>query len=135
VSNALYPKAKAAMLSGAVDLLTSTVRIQMFGTDAVYDATDEFLSDVVGTDWGSPVTINTKDVTSGEFTGTNGAFNIPEGAEIAALIIYIDTGVASTSRLLAWIDTKSDTSAFVFTSTGQPVQPYWNDDPYFSIGG
>lgn len=134
MANATYPKAKEAMLSGNVDLLSSTIKIQMLGTDGVYDATDTFLSDLVGTKLGAPATIGSKDVALGKFTGVNGTVSVPESQWVAAAVIYIDTGSSATSRLLAWIDTKSDTTAFSFISTGQPVQPVWND-PYFSIGG
>lgn len=134
MANEVYPKAKEAMLSGNVDVLTGTVRIQMFDDDVVYDATDEFLDDVVGTAVGSAVAITSKDVTSGEFTGSIGAFTPPNGFTVEALIIYIDTGVASTSRLLAFIDTKADTTPISILTTGGSMLLHWTD-PFFSIGG
>lgn len=134
MANEVYPKAKEAMLSGDVDLLSSTVRLQMYADDAEYDATDQFLDDVVGTKLGAAVAINSKDVSNGQFTGSNGVFSPPDGQTVSSIVVYIDSGSDATSRLLAWLDTKADTTALTFTSTGVPVQPFWND-PYFSIGG
>lgn len=134
MANAVYPKAKAAMLSGAVNVVSSTVRIQMYDDDVVYDATDEFLSNVTGTALGTAVEITAKDVTSGQFTGSIGSFTPPGGGTIIALIVFIDTGVASTSRVLAWIDTKADTTPISIPTTGDPMLLHWTD-PFLSIGG
>lgn len=134
MANEVYPKAKAAALSGAVNVLSSTVRIQMFDDDVEYDATDEFLDDVVGTALGSAIEITGKDVTSGQFTGSIGAFTPPNGGTVIALIVFVDTGVASTSRLLAWLDTKDDTTPISIPTTGGSMLLHWND-PFFSIGG
>lgn len=134
MANAVYPKAKAAMLSGAVNVMGSTVRIQMFDDDVVYDATDEFLSNVTGTALGSAIEITSKDVASGQFTGSIGAFTPPDGGTVIALIVFIDTGSAATSRVLAWIDTKGDTTAIDIPTTGGSMLLHWYD-PFFSIGG
>lgn len=134
MANEVYPKAKAAMLSGDVDVLVSTVRIQMFDDDVVYDATDDFLDDVVGTAVGSAIEITSKDVTSGQFTGSIGAFTPPNGFTVTALIVFVDTGVASTSRLLAWLDTKADTTPISIPTTGGAMLLHWYD-PFLSIGG
>lgn len=134
MANAVYPKAKEALLSDDVDVLVDTVRIQMFDDDAVYNDTDEFLDDVVGTALGSAIEITGKDNADGRFTGTVGAFTPPGGGTVIALVVFIDTGVPSTSRVLAWIDTKGDTSAISITTTGAPMLLHWTD-PFFSIGG
>lgn len=134
MATVVYPKAKAAMLSPGIDLLASTVRIQMFDDDVVYDATDEFLSNVTGTALGAAVEITSKDVTSGQFTGSIGAFTPPLGGTVVALIIFIDTGVAGTSRVLAWLDTKADTTPLSIPTTGASMLLHWTD-PFFSIGG
>lgn len=134
MANVVYPKAKAAMLSGGVNVMSSTVRIQMFDEDVEYDATDEFLDDVVGTAVGSAVEITSKDVASGRFTGSIGSFTPPNGFTVIALIVFVDTGVASTSRLLAWLDTKGDTTPISIPTTGGTMLLHWTD-PFFSIGG
>lgn len=134
MANEVYPKAKEAMLTGGVNVMSSTVKIQMLDDDAVYDATDEFFDDVVGTSLGAAVAITGKDVTSGQFTGTIGSFTPPGGGTVIALIVFIDTGTPSTSRLLAWLDTKGDTSPISIPTTGDAMLLHW-DDPFFSIGG
>jgi hypothetical protein len=134
MANAVYPKAKEAMLTGDVDLIAETVRLQMFDDDVVYDATDEFLDDVAGTALGAAVEITAKDVTNGQFTGTNGSFTPTAGATVSALVVFIDSGSEATSRVLAYLDTKGDTAPIAIVTTGDPMLLHWTD-PYLSIGG
>lgn len=134
MANTVYPKAKAAMMSGNVNLLGSTVRIQMYDDDVVYDATDEFLSNVTGTPLGSAVEITGKDVTSGQFTGTIGSFNPPAGGTVIAMIVFIDTGSSATSRVIGWLDTKEDSTPISLPTTGDAMLLHWID-PFVSIGG
>lgn len=134
MANEVYPKAKEGMLTGDVDVMGETVRLQMFDDDVVYDETDEFLSNVTGTAVGAAVEITNKDVANGQFTGDTSAFTPPNGHTVIALIVFIDTGLASSSRVLAFLDTKDDTTPISIPTTGGSMLLHWVD-PYFSIGG
>jgi hypothetical protein len=136
MANTVYPLAKEGFMSEDIDLLVDTISIQMFADDSVYDATDEFLSDVTGTQVGSPVTITSKDVTDGQFTSTTPSllFTPPGGFTVTTLVIYVNTGSDATSRVLSWIDTKGDTTPISMVTTGDSINLHW-DDPFLSIGG
>lgn len=136
MANAIYPKYKEAILSGGTntDLVNGTVKVILIdGADYTYDAAHDFLNDVPGAARVATATIGaTKTTTDGTFKSTATAtFTSVSGDQSEALIIYIDTGVESTSRLVAYIDTGV---------TGLPVTPNsgdititWNASGIFTI--
>jgi hypothetical protein len=136
MANAIYPKYKEAILSGGTntDLINGTVKVILIDTaDYTYDAAHDFLNDVAAAGRVATATIGaTKTVTDGTFKSTTtSTFTSVSGDQSEALIIYIDTGVESTSRLVAYIDTGV---------TGLPVTPNsgdititWNASGIFTI--
>lgn len=113
MASAIYPKAKEQMLQGGINLSSGTVKVALIDTGTyTYSAAHEFYSSVSGV-VGTPGTIGTKTFTSGVFDGDDVTFTAVSGSSVEALIIYIDTGVAGTSRLIAYID----------SGTGLPVTP------------
>jgi hypothetical protein len=118
VASSWYPKYKEAILTGAANSNASSGNVKAVLVDLAdytYSATHEFLSDV-----GAPARV----ATSGNFankTFTNGLFDADDitftgvtGDQSEAIVIYIDTGTAATSRLMLFIDT---------ASSGLPVTP------------
>lgn len=134
MSNAVYSSAKESLTEAQINVLTDTLMVQAYDEDAVFDDTDVFRADLVGTAVGLPVQITSVDNTAGRITGSLGAFNWPAGFTVSALVIYRDAGAAVTDRLIAWIDSKGDSSAISIPTTGGVVVLHWID-PFFSIGG
>ena len=106
MADAIYPKFKEACLDGTgIDLTTSTVKIALVRTSAyTYSSTHEFLSSV--TSVATTDALTGKSVTNGVFDATGGgvATSVAAGADIDAIIYFIDTGSAATSRLIAYKD-------------------------------
>lgn len=134
MANAIYPKYKEAILGGGAntDLLTGTVKVALVDTGVyTYNAADQFLTSLTGV-VGTAQTIGaTKSVTDGLFDGGDVTFTSVTGNSVEALVIYIDTGTAGTSRLVAYIDT---------SVTGLPVSPNggnititWNASGIFQL--
>ncbi len=120
MANAVYPLYKQALLdaSSDVDLNDGTVKAALVDTGTyTYSAAHDFYDDVSGV-VGTPQTINNTTVTNGLFDGDNVTFTAVSGNSVEAIIIYIDTGVAGTSRLVAYLDTGH---------TGLPVTPNGGD--------
>lgn len=120
MANAIYPKYKEALLDGLtnIDVNDGTVKVALCDTGTTaYSAAHDFYDDVSSATVGTPQTIGTTTVTNGLFDGDNVTFTAVSGATVEALIIYIDTGTPSTSRLVAFID----------TATGLPVTPNGGD--------
>lgn len=124
MANALYPKWKEALLQASSNsALTGTVKVALIDTGAyTYSSSHQFYSDlagVVGPNQASQPTIGaTKTYTNGVFDGADVTFTTVTGNSVEALVIYIDTGTAGTSRLVAYIDT---------SVTGLPVTPNGGD--------
>lgn len=120
--NAIYPRAKQQFLQAGINLATATVRVGLVDAGVyTYDSGHEFLSSITGVSGlvGNAVLNNKIFTTDGSFANTT-TVTIPlvTGNSAEALVIYVDTGSAATSRLIAYIDTGV---------TGLPVTPNGND--------
>lgn len=133
MANAVYPKYKQALLdaSANVDLNDGTVKVALIDTGTYpYNAADEFYSSVSGV-VGTPQTINNTTVTDGLFDGDNVTFTAVTGNSVEALLIYIDTGSAATSRLVCWLDTS--VTGLPVTPNGGDISITWNASGIFQL--
>jgi predicted aspartyl protease len=108
MANAIYPKYKEAILQSAAnsDMSSGTVKVALVDTGVTaYSAAHEFYSSISSAVVGTPQTIGTKTFTNGVFDGADVTYTAVSGATCEAVVIYIDTGTAGTSRLIAFIDT------------------------------
>lgn len=119
MANAIYPKWKEALIQASSNsALTGTVKVALVDTGTyTYSSAHEFLSSLSGV-VGTAQTLGTKTYTNGTFDAANVTFTAVSGATVEALVIYIDTGVAGTSRLVSFQDTGV---------TGLPVTPNGGD--------
>mgnify|MGYP006159583853 CR=1 FL=1 len=113
-----YPKFKEALLTGAANSNASTgdVKAVLVDTaDYTYSASHEFLSDVPsGARVSTSSNLASKTFTNGVFDAADFVFSTVTGDQSEAIIFYIDTGSAATSRLMVYVDT---------ASSGLPVTP------------
>lgn len=121
MANAIYPKWKEAVIQGSANssLAGDVKAILVDSADYTYSAAHDFLDDVPG---GAIVAtsgnLGTKTYTNGTFDTADFTFTAVTGDVSEALIIYIDTGSAATSRLVCYRDTGV---------TGLPVTPNGGD--------
>jgi hypothetical protein len=127
MANALYPKSKAQYMKGAIDLSSSSLTIRAISIDTAaytYSASHEFLSDVAGgarIKKSNPLTGKTVNLTTGAFDSDDPTMeSVGAGVDIDAIILYIDTGVDATSRLLMYQD--SSISTVPFTPDGSDIR-------------
>lgn len=120
MSNAIYPKWKEAVMQASSNSsLGGTVKAALIDTGAytyssAHDMWDDASAGVIGT----PQTLGSKTYTSGTFDAADVTYTAVSGNTVEAIIIYIDTGTPSTSRLVAYLDTGY---------TGLPVTPNGGD--------
>ncbi len=118
MSSAWYPLFKEAILTGASNSNPSSGNVKAVLVDAAaytYSATHQYLSDVPsGARVATSGTLANKTFTNGVFDADDITFTAVTGDQSEAIVIYIDTGTASTSRLMLYIDT---------ASSGLPVTP------------
>lgn len=103
----LYDKGREGILGGDIQVDTDTIKCLFL--DAADDtrnlATDQFLSDVASAARvGTPQTLTSKTITNGVFDAADAVFTGLTGDQSEEILIYQDTGVEGTSRLIANID-------------------------------
>lgn len=120
MANALYDLGKKKLLDADIDLLVDNIKVVLVDT-ATYTvnlSTDEFLDSIPsGERVATSGNLATKTTTAGTFDADNVTFSSVSGDVSEALVVYKDTGTASTSPLIAYID----------TATGLPVTPNGGD--------
>jgi hypothetical protein len=133
MANALYPKWKEALLQNSSDsALTGTVKVALVDTGVyTYSSAHQFLSDLSGV-VGTAQTIGaTKSYTDGVFDGADVTFSSVTGNTVEALVLYIDTGSAATSRLVAYVDT--GVTGLPVTPNGGNINVTWNASGIFAL--
>lgn len=120
MANALYPKWKEALMQATSGTsLTGTLKAALIDTGtASYNSAHDFWDDISAGVVGTPVTLTTKTYTNGTLDADNVAFTAVTGATVEAIVLFLDTGTPSTSRLVCWLDTGV---------TGLPVTPNGGD--------
>lgn len=113
MANTLYDTGRKAFLDGDIDWLNDTIKVALVDTGTyTFSQAHDYYNDVSGV-VGTPQTLGTKTSTAGVADAADVTFTAVSGSSVEALIIYKDTGVSSTSPLIAYID----------TATGLPVTP------------
>jgi hypothetical protein len=133
MANAIYPLYKEALIGGSanISLSSGTVRAALVDTGTyTYSAAHEFLSSLSGV-VGTAQTIGTKTITNGLFDGDNVSYTAVTGNSAEAIVLYIDTGTAGTSRLVAFIDT--GVTGLPVTPNGGDISITWNASGIFQL--
>ena len=116
MANALFEKARENFLGGDIDWDANTIKLVFVDheADTPLPASDIALSDIL-----AAARIATSDAFTGK-TKTSGVADADDvtvaavtGAQFESIVIYKDTGVETTSLLIAFID----------TATGLPCTP------------
>ena len=135
MANLLYPKFKDALLTGAANsvLSSGTVKAALIDlADYTYSAAHEFYSSVPGAAVvGTPQTLASKTTASGLFDAADCVFSAVTGDPCEAVLIYIDTGTGSTSRLVGLFDT--GVTGLPVTPNGGDINLVWNASGIFQL--
>lgn len=131
--SAIYPKYKEAILQATANSsLTGTVKVALVDTGAyTYNAAHEFyssLTGIVGPAQASQPVLASKTYVNGLFDAADVTFTAVSGVSIEAVVIYIDTGSAATSRLVAFIDQFT-----AVTPNGGDITITWNASGIFQL--
>lgn len=120
MANALYDKGREAFLDGLIAWSSNNIKCVLVDTGAYTAnlATDTFLGDIPsGARIATSGNLASKTVTAGVADAADVTFTAVSGVSCEALVVYKDTGVVGTSRLIARID----------TATGLPATPDGSD--------
>jgi hypothetical protein len=133
LANEIYDKFTEAQLTGAanIDLENEDVRLILVdAADYTFSQTHDMLDDVPGA---ARVAVSGaltgKTVTDGVFNADDVTFTAVTGDVSEALILYRHTGVESTSRLIAYLDTGF--TGLPVTPSGTNITVAWNASGIF----
>ncbi len=118
--NALYDKGREGFLDGSIDWDTDNIKVVLVDVaDYVVElANHSVLSDIAAAGRvATSANLTAKTVTDGVADAADVAWSAVAGDPSEAMVIYQDTGVEGTSRLIAYID----------TAAGLPVTPNSGD--------
>ena len=134
MANALYAEWNEQLLQFTANnnLSAGTVKVALVDTGVyTYNSADQFYSSVSSAVVGTPQTIGSKTFTNGVFDGADVTYTAVTGNSVEALVIYIDTGTASTSPLVAYIDTS--VTGLPVTPNGGDITVAWNGAGIFAL--
>lgn len=120
MSNALYDKGRQAFLEGSIAYLTDNIKAVLVDSGAytVNLGTHQFLSDIAsGARIATSGNLASKASTAGVASAANVTWAAVSGVQSEYVILYKDTGTATTSPLISFMD----------TATGLPVTPNGGD--------
>jgi len=133
MANGKYAKAMEVALGAGLNLTGVNIKAVAVDTGAytVDLANHAFLSDIPG---GARIAtspnLTSVTVTGGVFDAADVTFAGFSGATVEAIVLYIDTGTAGTSRLLCYFDTAT---GLPLTPTGGAQTVVWNASGIFSL--
>lgn len=133
MANALYPKWKQALLEFTAnnDLDGQTVKVALVTAGYTYSSANQYYSAVSASVVGTPQTLTNKTFTDGVFDADDVTFTAVTGSQVVSLVIYIDTGNAATSPLVAFID--SGVTNLPVTPNGGDILITWNATGIFAL--
>lgn len=119
MANILYDSAREKFLTANLNWLSETIKAILVDTGAyTVSAAHSHLSDIPGgAIIGSAVTLSNKSATGGAADANDLTFSTVSGTTIEAVVLYVESGSAATSQLIAYID----------SATGLPISPNGGD--------
>ena len=134
MANAIYPKWKEAILNGGANVaLNGTVKATLVDlADYAYGATHEFITSLPAAARVASVTLSSgKTYTNGTFDAADVTFPTVTGDVSEALVIWIDTTVEATSRMVAFFDT--GVTGLPVIPNGGDINLVWNASGIFQL--
>lgn len=129
MANALYGKGKEKLLAGSINFGSDTIKAAL--VSSAYSpslSTDEFLTAISADVLNTAQTLASKTTTLGVVDAADVTFTaVSSGATAKAVVLYKDTGLASTSPLLAYIDT---ITGFPLATNGGDILIVWDAGAY-----
>lgn len=128
MTNQLYDFGREGFLDGQISWSSNTIRAALVNTAAytVNLATHQWLSDIpVDARVATSAPFSSKTYAAGIAGADPAVFSSVSGPECAALVIYRDTGTASTSRLIAYI---TQANGLPVTPSGGDITITWDTD-------
>lgn len=127
MSNGMFDAGRFGFATAAVNWTSDTIKVTAVDLNDVTISlsTFDFFNDITAGARISTATLASKTATAGVLDAADTTMASVTGDQFEALVIWKDTGVESTSRLLIYIDTVT-TGSLSLTPNGGDVQIVWN---------
>ena len=123
--NRFFPLGAQKILAGQIDFVGNDIKVAIVASGYTYSDAHEFLSAVAGVTVGAPLALTTKNIAGGVLDADDLSFGaLAAGNTCIALVMYRDTGNASTSPLIAYFD---QITGFPLTTNGGALGVPWAD--------
>ena len=126
MANGWYENAIESFARKGIDWVTDPIKAYPVGPGYVPNlVTDTFVNAIGANLLGAGVLIDNRVVLDGGILdGDDLVFSdVPGGAALAAVVVAVDKGIATTSPLLLYFDTGAN---FPMTATGGPISVQWD---------
>ncbi|MDR0226334.1 MAG: hypothetical protein LBI66_07930 [Burkholderiaceae bacterium] len=124
MSNVLYPKGAQKILGKQIDFGNDAIKAAIVPSGYTFSTAHEFLNEL-GTTVGTAQSLANKSITGGVFDADDVAFGaIAAGPTLKGVVLFVDTGNATTSPLIAYLD---EVTGFPMIANGGAVKAEWND--------
>lgn len=123
MANKFYPKGRESFCKAEIDWLSDDIQVACLDATYVYSASHQFYSSAASALVGSAVSLSSKDCTDGILDAARATFVSITGADVTQVVIFKNTGVAGTSRLIIHIDTAAN---LPFTPAGLDEYGIWD---------
>jgi hypothetical protein len=123
VANALANAFRQDLVGADIDLLADTIKVVLVDSGYTFSAAHDNLDDVTaGARVATSAALGSKTGTNGYFDSADVVFTALAGGDtITGLWLFKDTGVESTSRLVAWYDTNASAAAISVATNGGDI--------------
>lgn len=123
MANTLYDKGREAFLAGDADWDANTIKVSLLSASYTFSQTHDFFDDLSGVVATSSA-LSGKTVTNGVADASNVTFSAVSGAQVTQFVIWADSGVPGTSRLLVYFDSATNLPV---TPNGGDITIQWSD--------
>lgn len=134
MANKLYPKGRQAFLDGDIDFSADTIKAVLVTSAYTQNDAHDNLDDVTGGARVATATLASKTSTDGTADAADVTYTaVAAGSTVVGIVLYKDTGTESTSKLIAWFDTKADTTAINVVTNGGDIVITWHASGIFTL--
>jgi hypothetical protein len=129
VANTIYPLGRQGFAGGDIAWDSDTIKLVACDSGYVYNAAHDMLDDVAGAARvATSSAFTTKTIANGVLDADDVTLSaVTAGDTITSVVVYQDSGVESTSRLILFFDTKADTTAISVATNGGDVIITWSN--------
>jgi hypothetical protein len=118
MTNIVRPGALELFAGGDLDWDAHTIKIVFLDAGYTYSSSHDFLNDVGAATRVYTHTLTTKTKTDGNLSAADALVTMPAGDTIVQAWLYRDTGVESTSPLIAYFDQDDAGQPYNYTPDG-----------------